>query len=106
MKYFSLILLFAFLLACTKKKEYGQEVCEDLSMKSYRGLPKESKEYKNNCLGVKNQYPYSHCQKALEALMLVGEAQYLESEYGVKIMNCFNKADLHRFLKKSSPSKD
>lgn len=89
-----------------EQKVYHQEVCEDLSMKTYRGLPRPSKDFKDNCDAFKLTYHQEHCQKALQYLMLGADELRLKKKYGVKIMGCFNKSDLDRFLRRPIESSE
>ncbi len=82
-----------------EKKVYTAELCEDLSMKFFRGLPKPSKEFKDNCGNFELTYNQDKCKKALQDLMLGTNQNALEKKHGSKIMGCFNKGDLDRFLK-------
>lgn len=85
--------------SCTEEKIYNQEVCEDLSMSFYRGLPKPSKDFKDNCQKFKVKYDQKRCQSALEAMMLGSNTEKLKKKFGDKIMGCFNQQDKERFLK-------
>jgi len=85
--------------SCIEKKNYSAELCEELSMKFFRGLPKPSKEFKDNCGKYKLNYTQEKCKKALQDLMLGTNQVALEKKHGSKIMGCFNKGDLERFLK-------
>ncbi len=94
--YLTILLL---ILSCTEEKVYNQEVCEDLSMNSYRGLPKPSKEFRDNCKKFKIEYHQKKCQSALESMMLGMNTDKLKKKFGDKIMGCFNQKDRERFLK-------
>lgn len=102
MKYltlFSFLILLLFYSSCIEKKTYTVEVCDELSMKFFRGLPKPSKEYKDNCGGFELTYTQEKCKKALQDLMLGTTSSKLKKKHGDKIMECFNEGDLNRFLK-------
>jgi hypothetical protein len=86
-------------ISCTEEKVYNEEICNDLSMKFYRGLPKPSKQFKDNCKKYKIQYDQKKCQSALEAMMLGTKQKKLQEKFGDRIMGCFNQGDLDRFLK-------
>lgn len=86
-------------LSCTEEKIYNQEVCNDLSMKFFRGLPKPSKEFKDKCKNFKIEYDQAKCQLALQAMMLGSNENSLKKKFGDKVMGCFNQGDRERFLK-------
>jgi hypothetical protein len=75
--------------------------CDGLAMMYYRGLPKPAKLYKDHCSQKESQLEYSplKCKNALGQLMLHGSAPQLKKQFGKRIMECFNEADLERFLK-------
>jgi len=70
-------------------------------MKYYRGLPHPAELYKDHC--AKNvgslEYTPEKCKNALGQLMLHGSERKLKKRFGKRIMECFNQADLDRFLK-------
>lgn len=76
--------------------------CDGLAMKYYRGLPRPSKLYVKYCQEKEASLEYNpeKCKKALGQLMLKGNEQYLKKMFGDRIMECFNKVDLDRFLTK------
>lgn len=95
-------LILTFLLSfssCQEDKVYTDEICNDLSMKFFRGLPKPSKEFKDHCGGFNITYTQEKCKSALLDLTLGGDQNRLKKKYGEKIMGCFNRGDLDRFLK-------
>ena len=94
--YLTIILL---TLSCTEEKIYNQEVCNDLSMKFFRGLPKPSKEFKDKCKNYKIDYDQKKCQLALQSMMLGSNEESLKKKFGDRIMGCFNQGDRERFLK-------
>jgi len=73
-------------------------------MKRYRGLPHPSKLHKEHCEDKNKfqEYDQKKCQMALADLMLYGSEDILKKKFGKRIMECFNKSDLDRFLKESS----
>lgn len=73
-------------------------------MKRYRGLPHPSKLHKEHCedKGKSQDYDQKKCQMALADLMLYGRENLLKKKFGKRIMECFNKSDLDRFLKESN----
>lgn len=75
--------------------------CEDLSMKYYRGLPKESHLYVKHCKKKEKELKYSPeiCKQALGTLMMSGSLKLVEEKFGKRAKGCFNKVDLERFAK-------
>lgn len=98
---FFLFLIGLLICACQPDKEYNTESCNLLSMKSFKGLPKEALEFKENCKNIAITYTKERCQKALTDLMLSGNQKYIEKTYGPKIFNCFTENDLKKFLGKN-----
>jgi len=98
---FLLVLTSLFLISC--KKTYDQAACEDLSIRKYKGVPRASHQFDENCSKFKIHYTQSLCQKALGDLMSHGHRKGVEvslkSKYGKKVMECFTGDDLRRFLK-------
>lgn len=82
-----------------EKKVYTDAICNDLSMKYFRGLPKPSKEFKDECGSFNIVYTQEKCKNALQDLMLGKSEANLKKKFGDKIMGCFNDGDLDRFLK-------
>ena len=80
-------------------ESYDQQKCEELSMKAYKGFPREAHDFQKNCVGVKNEYPVAVCQRALEKLILGHGEKKLQQEFGPKIMGCFSNNDLKKFLR-------
>lgn len=103
MKYLSLPMLIILLSfsSCKEDVTYTKELCDDLSMKFFRGLPKPSKQFKDNCGKFKLTYTQEKCKLALQDLMLGGDETRLKKKHGDKIMGCFNQGDLDRFLNKT-----
>ncbi len=75
--------------------------CDGLAMMYYRGLPKPSRLYKEHCQIKESELEYTpnKCKHALGQLMLHGSQTELKKRFGTRIMECFNEADLERFLK-------
>lgn len=75
--------------------------CDGLAMKYYRGLPHPAKLYKQYCNSKVNSLEYTpeKCKNALGQLMLHASETKLKKKFGKRIMECFNKGDLDRFLK-------
>jgi len=96
--YLKRIFLIFVLTACTKT--YDSAICDDLSMKTYKGFPNEAYELKRNCQGIKITYTKALCQKAFQKLILSGDEALVKNIYGAKIMTCFTNYDKEKFLKK------
>tara|TARA_R110002072_G_scaffold534_7_gene4198 strand:- start:95503 stop:95802 length:300 start_codon:yes stop_codon:yes gene_type:complete len=92
------LLLILLITSCTKTEPPTKEQCNEISMKAFRGLPKESKIFKDHCKDYQLEYTKEKCHKALQALTMGSKAESLKKTYGEKIMGCFNKGDLKRFL--------
>ncbi|MCF8058865.1 MAG: hypothetical protein K9K67_06200 [Bacteriovoracaceae bacterium] len=98
-----LILMLPFLLlACMSdnEKELIKD-CDGLAMLYYRGLPKPSKLYKSHCQEKESSLEYNpgKCKLAMGDLMLNGSEVRIKKMFGQRIMECFNKVDLDRFIK-------
>lgn len=83
-----------------KEKEMIKD-CDGLAMKSYRGLPRPAKLYKEHCEMKVGQLEYSPevCKRAMGDFMLNGSRKRLSKMFGNRIMECFNKVDIERFEK-------
>ncbi len=103
MKKFSALLLLIFISGCQSEnvKEMIKD-CDGLAMKYYRGLPKPSKLYVEHCKAKESSLTYTpeRCQKAMGQLMMRGSEKELQKLFGKRIMECFNKGDLDKFLTK------
>jgi hypothetical protein len=77
--------------------------CDGLAMMYYRGLPHPSKLYKSHCAKKESSLEYTPevCKKAMANLMLSGSEKKVKEVHGERIMECFNQADLDRFLNKT-----
>jgi len=92
-----IFLLVTPLLFSCEEKVYNQNVCEELSMKTFKGFPRETKEFQENCKNIKVKYTKSLCQKALESMILGASKELLTKKYGAKVMGCFSQNDLKKF---------
>ena len=96
-------ILITLLLSSCQSEEEKQMIsdCDGLAMKYYRGLPIPSKLYKDHCQSKESSLEYSpeKCKNALGQLMLHGSEARVKKQFGERIMECFNQADLERFLK-------
>ncbi len=91
-----LILPMLFFISCEEKK-YTQEICEELSMKKFKGFPRDTKEFNDNCKHIKVKYTKSVCQSALESMILGAKKDFLIKKFGADVMGCFSKNDLKKF---------
>jgi hypothetical protein len=90
-----LIILTSLLTFTSCQKEYD---CDLLAMQYYRGLPKQSAQYKKHCSGKTLKYTPEKCQQALKYLSMTGDEKKIKKKFGERIFECFNKSDLDRFL--------
>ena len=77
----------------------NQEYCEDMAMRSYRGWPRASNNFNKFCKNIPIKYNKNLCQKALVKLILGFKIVDLETNFGPKIMKCFTKKDLQKWLR-------
>lgn len=105
MKKVILICLALCFFSCNSEKEKELiKDCDGLAMLYYRGLPKPSKLYKEHCHSKEAQLEYNpkKCEMAMKDLMIQGSSVRIKKMFGKRIMECFNEADLDRFLKEKS----
>jgi len=93
------ILLF---ISCACDKKYDAQICEDLSMQSFKGSPRAETEYQKHCQNFPNRYPKATCQKALEALIMGKSKDQLQEAFGPSVLGCFTENDVYKFLKDKS----
>lgn len=96
-----LIVLLPLLFISCDKKIYNTEVCNDLSMATFKGLPKESREFLKNCTSINITYTKKLCEVALQNLILGNSEEQLKKVHGNKVMSCFTLNDLKVFGKNS-----
>ncbi len=97
-----ILLLPLFLFSCTSENEEKMiKDCDGLAMLYYRGLPVPSKLYKKHCQEKEKSLEYNpeKCKRAMGDLMMNGSETRLKKMFGGRIMECFNKVDLERFIK-------
>lgn len=94
---FILGLTAAILMGC--KEEFDQDACEDLSMATFKGIPRKSYLFKQHCKGFQLEYTQAKCKKAFTMLVTKGDLAAIESRYGSKIKGCFTKKDLKTYAK-------
>lgn len=85
--------------SCEDNRPKNQEDCEVLSMKSFRGLPKEAKLFKDHCQNYELTYTKQRCEQALQELMISTNLGKVQKSHGQLIKECFNQSDLKRFAK-------
>lgn len=90
-----LLLLALLLTSC--QKEYNTEICDELAQQTFKGYPNQSREFADNCQGIKINYPPQRCQEALQGLMLGKSIKELQEVFGPKVEGCFTKSDLEKF---------
>lgn len=86
------------LLCSCSNKVYNSDTCDDLSMKSFKGFPKEANEFKTNCKDIEIFYTHELCQQALQKLVMGEPISKLKKDFGEKIDGCFSENDLKKFL--------
>jgi hypothetical protein len=85
------------LTAGCQPQPFDQERCEQLSMKSFKGIPHSAQLFKNHCQHLTIVYHQQHCQKALESLILQHSLKEIKEKFGEKIEHCFTSNDLKKF---------
>ena len=84
--------LFVIVAGCSKT--YDREICEELSMKKFKGWPQAAYEFEKNCGNIDILYSGEHCQKAFNELNMGKKLPELKKHFGPKIHKCFNESDL------------
>ncbi len=69
-------------------------------MKAFKGLPKESKLFRDHCENYQIVHNRQYCQKALKTLILTGSKKIVTQKHGAEAFECFTQNDLKSFLKK------
>ena len=90
-------LIFVFLISCNSNEDLD---CEALSMKTFRGFPRDAHKFKEYCQNKNVYYTQALCKKALNKLILSASEKDLKAEFGARVMECFNESDIEKFLKK------
>ena len=98
MKIFWLISIPLVLLGC-QKKVYDAKTCEELSIRAFKGWPRDAKEYNDNCKGIEITFTKEKCQKVLNHFILNGNLEILKKEFGEKASKCLTSGDLEKFQK-------
>jgi len=105
MKQLWLISISLILFGC-QKKVYDAKTCEDLSIRAFKGWPKDANEFKKNCQGIEITFTKEKCQEALNDFILNGNIEKLKSDFGEKAPDCLTNADKEKFLKSSVKADD
>ena len=99
-------LFFITLLLFSCKKEYNKETCQDLLFKHFKGVAVASltngNEFEKNCKAIKIEYTKDTCQRALNHVLLSRRPitkKRIKKKFGDKILNCFNKSELKKYLR-------
>ncbi len=90
--------LLFFLCACMRN--YTQEDCELFSMRAFKGLPKESKLFKDHCGHYTIKHDRAYCKSVLKSLILSGSRKVVTEKHGPQAFECLTQNDLKAFLKK------
>ncbi len=98
MKIFSLLFM-VFLFCACMSKNYTQEDCELLSMRAFKGLPKESKLFQDHCGGYVIKHDRAYCESVLKSLVLSGSKKAVTDQHGPEAIECLTQNDLKAFLK-------
>jgi hypothetical protein len=96
---FKILIILALLYSCDKK-QYTPIMCNQLSFRSFKGVPKATNELRKSCSNIKYKYTSQVCQKILTKFILTGSQSIIIKEFGKLAPNCLSESDLNRFLKK------
>ena len=105
MKVFWLISISLLLLSC-QKKVYDAKTCEDLSIRAFKGWPKDANEFNKNCQGIEIIFTKEKCQEVLNNFVLNGNTKLLKKEFGERAPECLTSADLEKFQKSAVKADD
>lgn len=94
-----ILFILALFISCDKK-QYTPEICNQLSFRSFKGVPKATIELRKNCHSIKYKYTGQTCQKILTRFILTGSQSIIINEFGKLALNCLSESDLNRFSKK------
>lgn len=87
------------LISACQKKVYNSVVCEDLSIRAFKGWPKALNEYKKNCQGIEITFTKQRCQEVLNNFVLIGDIDLIKSKYGERASECLTLSDLKKFTR-------
>jgi hypothetical protein len=96
---FFTIIPLLFISSC-QKETYNSEKCNELSQKSFKGMPKAAKNLQDHCQGVSIKYTKEVCQKALNDLILSGDYPGVLKKYGKNVAGCLTENDIKSFRKR------
>lgn len=96
-KSYLIFTLLALLSACNSNDDRD---CESLSMRTFRGFPRDAHKFQKHCKDKPVYYTQELCKKALRKLILSSSEKELKKEFGERVMECFNQSDIEKFLKK------
>ncbi len=105
MKVFWLISISFILFGC-QKKVYDAKTCEDLSIRAFKGWPKDANEFKKNCQGVEITFTKEKCQEVLNDFIMNGNIDALKAKHGERASECLTNADLEKFNKSGVKTDD
>lgn len=91
----------SFILFGCQKKVYDAKTCEDLSIRAFKGWPKDANEFKKNCQGIEITFTKEKCQQVLNDFILNGNLEALADKHGEKASECLTTSDLEKFKKSS-----
>ena len=100
MKHFFLSLMVFLFYSCVSSKNYTQEDCELLSMRAFKGLPKESKLFQDHCGDYVIKHDRAYCESVLKSLVLSGSKKAVTDQHGPEALECLTENDLKAFIKK------
>lgn len=87
------------LISACQKKVYNSDVCEDLSIRAFKGWPKALNEYNKNCQGIEITFTKQRCQEVLNNFVISGDIELIKSKYGEKSSECLTSSDLKKFTR-------
>jgi hypothetical protein len=92
--------LLLLLLSSCEKKIYTADQCNELSMNSFKGMPKAGSDFKKYCGDVEIKYTHQLCQEALNKLIISGDYSGILQQYGNPAAGCFTENDINKFRKR------
>lgn len=95
-----ILIISIFISVSCDKKIYSETECNDLSMKSFKGMPKAANEFQKHCQNIKIKYTHELCQEALNELIISGNYSAIIQKYGNPTAGCFTENDLNKFRKR------
>lgn len=95
-----LVIISILIFSSCEKKIYTETECNDLSMKSFKGMPKAANEFQKYCQSIIIKYTHDLCQEALNELIISGNYSGIIQKHGNPISGCFTENDLNKFRKR------